>query len=201
MNRRALLVVLSLSALVAVSCAKKSENAAPPAASTPAAATPHIQSAMLKRWMTGLANRHPGLNSTHANTLGADVMSVAISGDATSWSETADVDSNGTPETVGFMWDGANKVMYAYTKDPVTLSDGSMADKGLLVCQFGANNTKGKPEGSGWYAYATARDTTGGKVSGTMYGCTFDATGNELQCGTGTFNKDGNEFTIEVTPQ
>jgi hypothetical protein len=157
---------------------------------------------LLKQWMIGLANRRPGLGATKANTLGGGALGVTTSGDATSWYENADLDSNGTQEKIGFMWDGANKVMYAYTHDPVTLSDGTIADEGLLVTQFGAGNAKGKPEGSGWYAYAVERDTTAeGRVSGKLFGCTFDSVGNELQCGEGTFNRDGNDFQIKVQPQ
>ena len=47
--------------------------------------------------------------------------------------------------------------------------------KGLLVAQFGEGNTANRPLGSGFWAYATSRDTTSYReVEGTLYGCRFD---------------------------
>lgn len=199
MNRSMRTALLSLLAVIAVSCAPKSEKASQTAATESAA--PKVETRLLKKWMIGLANRRPGLGATKVNTLGMGALGITTSGDATSWYEMVDVDSSGRQEKIGFMWDGASKIMYAYTKDPVTLADGTVADKGLLVTQFGANNTKGKPEGSGWYAYATERDSTAAGVAGKLHGCTFDAAGNILQCGEGTFDRKGNEFNISVKPQ
>jgi hypothetical protein len=199
MNRSMRAALLSLLAVIAVSCAPKSEKASQTAATESAA--PKVETRLLKKWMIGLANRRPGLGATKVNTLGMGALGITTSGDATSWYEMVDVDSSGRQEKIGFMWDGASKIMYAYTKDPVTLADGTVADKGLLVTQFGANNTKGKPEGSGWYAYATERDSSVAGIAGKLYGCTFDAAGNILQCGEGTFDRKGDEFNISVKPQ
>ncbi|MFI5372442.1 MAG: hypothetical protein ACHQ52_12860 [Candidatus Eisenbacteria bacterium] len=185
--------------LIVVSCAPKGEKAGQ--ASNPPSTQPRVAERMLKRWMIGLTNRHPGSGATHPTDFGSGALGVTVSKDATMWYETADVDSNGKQELIGFMWDAPSKVMYAYTHDPVTLSDGTVADKGLLVAQFGDGNTKGKPVGSGWYAYTVERDSTAGKVGGKMFGCTFDAAGNEVECGEGTFDRSGNELKIAVKPQ
>jgi hypothetical protein len=204
MKRYRLFAALALVALIAASCAKKAEQAAQSTGTEPAAtaSTPRPEARLLRQWMIGLTNRRPGLDAVRMNHLGNDALGVNVTGEASSWFEMVDIDSNGTKEKVGFMWDATNKVMYAYTQDPITLNDGSMAGQGFMVTQFGENNTRGRATGSGWWAYALQRDTTAaGKVQGTLYGCTFDKLGNELECGTGTFSREGNEFSISVKPQ
>jgi len=97
------------------------------------------------------------------------------------------------------MWDATNKVMYAYTHDPVTLDDGAIADKGLVVGQFGEGNTANRPLGSGFWAYAVSRDTTSYReVEGGLYGCRFDGTGEETECGPGTWSRVNNDFSIKT---
>jgi hypothetical protein len=199
MNRSARFWLISLLAVIAVSCAPKGEKASQTA--TTESAPAKVETRVLKKWMIGLSNRRPGNDATTVHTIGTGALGVTTSGAATSWFEMIDVDSSGKQDKIGFMWDSHNKIMYAYTRDPVTLSDGTVADKGLLVLQYGAENSKDKPEGSGWYAYATERDSTAAGATGTLHGCTFDANGQILQCGDGTFDKKGNEFDIKVTPQ
>jgi hypothetical protein len=186
-------------AVVAASCGQKSE----PPAETPSqpVARAHVQNRMLKQWMMGLMARRLTMSETKASRLGSGAMEVDLGADGLTWQESADVDSNGTTETVGFLWDDTNKVLYAFTADPITLDDGSVADKGLMVSQFGEGNTKARVAGSGWYAYAIERDTTAtGEVHGRLFGCTFDNFGTELECGEGTWERTANEFILEVTP-
>jgi len=182
-------------AVVAVSCGQKapkseSTSAAPPSAEKPMA---KVETRMVKNWMIGLTNRRPGLNAKRGVALGTGALGVQSTPNAVAWFE------NGTQEKVGFMWDATNKVMYAYTMDPVRLDDGTVADKGLLVAQYGDGNTKSQPMGSGFWAYATSRDTTSYReVSGTLNGCRFDKTGEETACGSGTWSRVNNEFNIET---
>jgi len=199
MKRFRLLVVLAFAALIAASCGKKAEQASQaPATPPPATASmPHIQSRLVKFWMTGLTNRRPGRDAKKGVALGEGALGINATANAVAWFETVDIDSNGTKEKVGFMWDGTNKVMYAYTHDAVMLEDGTMADKGLLVTQYGEGNTRQRDAGSGFWAYATSRDTSAtGSVTGTLFGCRFDRLGNETECGTGEWSRMDNDFKI-----
>jgi hypothetical protein len=162
----------------------------------------HVQNRMLKQWMMGLMARRLTASETMATRLGSGPMEVELGENAMAWQESADVDSNGTTETVGFLWDDTNKVLYAFTGDPITLEDGSMASQGLMVSQFGEGNTKSRVAGSGWYAYVVDRDTTDtGDITGTLFGCRFDNFGTEEECGEGTWERTANEFILEVQPQ
>src|SRR5580765_6441137 len=158
MKKFRLFVALALIAVIIASCGKKaSESAQTPAAAKPIA---KIDTKLVKGWMIGLTNRRPGLNAKRGVSLGEGALGVKATPNAVAWFEMIDIDSSGTPEKVGFMWDATNKVMYAYTQDPVTLDDGTVADKGLVVGQFGEGNTANRPLGSGFWAYAVSRDTT-----------------------------------------
>jgi hypothetical protein len=202
MKKYRLFVVLALIAVIVGSCGRKaSESPQTPAAETPAAkqSMAKIDSRLVKGWMIGLTNRRPGLNAKRGVALGQGALGVRATPDAVAWFEMVDIDSNGTPEKIGFMWEATNKVMYAYTHDPVTLDDGTMADKGLVVAQFGEGNTMDRPYGSGFWAYATARDTTDYReTEGTHFGCRFDHYGEETECGPGTWSRVNNNFTIST---
>jgi hypothetical protein len=53
--------------------------------------------------------------------------------------------------------------------------------------------------GSGFWAYATSRDTTSAtEVAGTLYGCRFDKYGEETECGPGTWSRVNNDFDIST---
>ena len=190
-------VVLALIAVIVGACSKKASETAQTSATEPVMGK--IPTRLVKGWMIGLTNRRPGLDAKRGVVLGEGAMGVKGSADAVAWFEMIDIDSSGTPEKVGFMWDATTKVMYAYTNDPVTLDDGTMADKGLIVGQFGEGNTQNRPLGSGFWAYAVSRDTTSYReVEGGLYGCRFDGTGEETECGAGTWTRVNNDFSIQT---
>jgi hypothetical protein len=186
--------------VVVTSCGQKSEPPAETAGQPVAGA--RADSRLLKRWMMGLMSRRMNMTETKASRLGSGPMEVDLGEEAMTWQETADVDSNGTTETIAFLWDDTNKVLYAFTGDPIRLADGAMADKGLMVSQFGEGNTRARVPGSGWYAYVIERDTTStGEAGGKLFGCRFDNQGTELECGEGAWARTENEFILEVQSQ
>jgi hypothetical protein len=195
----ALTLILSMTA---ASCAQKSETPAETPSDTPAMTGARVEDRMLKRWMMGLMSRRENMTQTKATHLGDGPMEVTLPEEMMTWEETADVDSSGTTETVTMLWDETNKVFYAFTRDPIRLAGGSMADQGLMVAQFGEGNTQTRVPGSGWYAYVTSRDTTSaGDITGTLFGCRFDNNGMEQACGVGRWERNTNEFVLEIESQ
>jgi hypothetical protein len=198
MKMHRLLIILALLAAIVASCGKKAseEAPAPVAEKAPAKVSSHL----VKAWMLGLAKRAPGINAKKGVALDERALGVRATPNAVAWFEMVDIDSNGTQEKIGFMWDATAKVMYAYTYDPVMLDDGSVADKGLIVAQFADGNAANRPQGSGYWAYATTRDTLSYRlVEGSLYGCRFDPMGEETECGPGTWNRDNNNFSIKTS--
>jgi hypothetical protein len=201
MRKSPLFVVLAIIAVFIISCGKKASETAQ-TTDTPATEPTmgKISTRLVKGWLIGLTNRRPGLDAKRGVALGEGALGVNATPDAVSWFEMIDIDSSGTQEKVGFMWDATNKVMYAYTQDPVTLDNGSIADKGLVAGQFGEGNTANRPLGSGFWAYAVSRDTTSYReVEGGLYGCRFDGTGEETECGAGTWTRVNNDFAIQTS--
>jgi len=199
MKKYRLLAVLAVIVVIVGACGKKSsETAQTPA--TPAEPTMgKVDPKLVKGWMIGLTNRRPGIGAKSGVALGEGALGINAAPNAVSWFENVDIDSNGTPEKVGFMWDATNKVIYAYTHDAVSLTDGSVADKGLLVGQFGEGNTAGRPQGTGFWLYAVSRDTTDYReTEGGFYGCRFDQTGEETECGPGTWSRVNNNFSVKT---
>jgi hypothetical protein len=199
MKKYRMFAVLAIIAVTIASCGRKASES--PSAEAPAAEKQiaKIDSRLVKGWMIGLTNRRPGIDAQRGVALGEGALGLRATPDAVAWYEMIDIDSSGTPEKVGFMWNGNSKVMYAYTRDPVTLNDGTIADKGLVVAQFGEGNTANRPQGSGFWAYATVRDTLGYREEeGTLYGCRFDNFGDETECGPGTWSRVNNDFTIKT---
>jgi hypothetical protein len=89
--------------------------------------------------------------------------------------------------------------MYAYTHDPITLDDGSIADKGLVVGQFGDGNTQNRPLGSGFWAYATTRDTTSYReTEGTLYGLPLRQERRRNRVRTRTWSRANNDFKLST---
>lgn len=197
MKKYRLFAALALIAVIIGSCGRKaSESPQTPAAEQ---SMPKINSRLVKSWMIGLTNRRPGLDAERGVVPGVGALGVRPTANAVSWFEMVDIDSNGTAEKVGFMWEATSKVMYAYTYDPVTLDDGTMADKGLVMAQFGEGNTMDRPMGAGFWAYATSRDTTDYReVEGALFGCRFDGFGEETECGPGTWSRVNNDFKIST---
>jgi hypothetical protein len=204
MKKYRLLAVLALIALIIWGCGQKaSETAQTTPAPAPVEPTMgKIDPKLVKGWMIGLMNRRPGIGAKSNVALGEGALGIQASPNAVAWFENVDIDSNGTTEKVGFMWDGTSKVIYAYTHDPVTLTDGSMADKGLLVGQYGEGNTQQRTPATGFWAYAITRDTTDYReTEGALYGCRFDQYGEETECGAGTWSRVNNEFSVKTKVQ
>ena len=197
----ALLAFVAFAVVIGACGEKKSSNTAQTPAATPAEpAMGKVDPKLVKGWMIGLMNRRPVIGAKSGVMLGEGALGITGNKDAVSWFEMIDIDSNGTKEKVGFMWDATNKVIYAYTHDPVTLTDGSMADKGLLVGQYGENNTQHRPQGTGFWAYAVSRDTTDYReTEGGLYGCRFDQYGAETECGPGTWSRVNNDFSVKTS--
>ena len=156
-----------------------------------------VSTKLIKRWMLGLNLRHPGMDARKGPVPGPGAIGLKTTKTTSTWTEMADVDSNGTEEKVGFLWDDVEKVMYAYTHDPVRLDDGTMARKGIVMAQFAEGNMANRQVGSGFWAYATTRDTTSFRVvEGSLYGCRFDHYGRTTECGPGRWTSDKNVFAI-----
>jgi hypothetical protein len=128
-------------------------------------------------------------------TIGDGKAKVKTSQDNSFWVEDVDIDGSGKPVESQLLWDDSNKVLYTYADKPLTCSDGSLENGNFIIAMYGNNNPEKKPAGSGWWAANLDQGQCKAQTD-QLFGCRFDATGNNTTCGVATLNETNNELTI-----
>lgn len=187
-------IVLALSTtvtLLGTSCnespkpAEVAQNPAPqPTPSVPAVkVAPPVQAKAMTPKPNADAAKKPS-----AQTFGKGRASVAFQGPSTPrsfWSEQLDVDNSGKPVLVDEAWDNRSRILYISDTRGFTCGNGQTGTGSVLTAVYGKGNTRKRPAGSGWWvAELNAGDCN--THEDTLYGCRFDATGNNGDCGTVT---------------
>jgi len=111
------------------------------------------------------------------------------------WIEKLDVDGDGDVEETNLVWDDEDKVLFAYTVGAFACRNGGTATAELLVATFAAGNTGKKPAGSGFWVADLDKGECGAQAAA-MWGCKFDASGNETACGVAVLDEKTDELTI-----
>lgn len=188
------MIVLALSTavtLLGASCKESpkptevAQNAAPePAPSVPAVkVTPPVQAKAMAPKPTPDAVKKPS-----AQTFGKGRASVTFQGQPATrsfWSEQLDVDNSGKPVLVDEAWDNHSKILYINDTRGFTCANGQTGTGSVLTAVYGKGNTRKRPAGSGWWvAELNAGDCH--RHDDTLYGCRFDAAGNNSDCGVAT---------------
>ncbi len=179
---------------------EKKEAAAKPAPSLPVIkVSPSVQAKVQPP--------KPGPKTTKkeaADSFGKGRASIAVKGHPggaghSFWTEELDIDGSGNPVQVDEAWDNRHKVLYVSKDRTFTCGNGQSGDGSTLMTVYGKGNTLHKPAGSGWWvaeldAGKCAVDTAG------IYGCRFDAGGNNSDCGSATINSDADDIVIVPLP-
>jgi hypothetical protein len=128
----------------------------------------------------------PPASATRQSSIGKGktaVKSANAPGDTDSyWVMELDIDGDGMVEETSLLWDDEDKVLLAYAETDVPCQWGGTAAVSLLVGVNGKGNTRGMPEGSGFYAVYFDATECAAEAAG-LYGCKFDARGNATACG------------------
>lgn len=69
------------------------------------------------------------------------------------------------------------------------------ATAALLVATYAAGNTGKKPAGSGFWVADLDKGECGAQAAA-MWGCKFDASGNETTCGAAVLDETNDDLTI-----
>ena len=188
------LIALALSTavtLLGTSCketpkpAEVAQNPAPePAPSVPAVkVTPPVQVKAMTPKPNADAVKKPSTQS-----FGKGHASVTFQGQPkmrSFWSEQLDVDNSGKPVLVDEAWDNHAKILYINDTRGFTCANGQTGTGSVLTAVYGKGNTRKRPAGSGWWvAELNAGDCH--RHDDTLYGCRFDAAGNNSDCGVAT---------------
>ncbi len=191
----------------AAGCSKtpepKEETKAAPAPPPPSVPDLKVSDAVKTR----AANAKPGPKAQKKpvpESFGAGKASVAIKGhpggvDHSFWTEEIDLDGSGTPVLVDTAWDNRHKVLYLSKERTFGCANGQRADGSSLMVVYGKGNTLNKPVGSGWWVAELDAGECGVHEAGT-YGCRFDASGLNTDCGSATVQAEADDVQIVPLP-
>lgn len=138
------------------------------------------------------------------DTFGKGKAAVKVKGhpggvDHSFWAEEVDVDGSGNPVQVDEAWDNRHKVLYISKDRTFTCGNGQTADGSTLTVVYSKGNTLDRPAGSGWWISELDAGECGVAEAG-VYGCKFDASGNNTECGVATVKSEDDDVVILPLP-
>jgi hypothetical protein len=111
------------------------------------------------------------------------------------WTENADLSGTGAVVTTDMMWDASSKIFYAFAHTNLRCAHGKSIEGNVLVGVYGKRNILGKTTGAGWWVVELAQNQCQAPLAG-LYGCKFDAQGNNLACGRAQLDPRINDMAI-----
>jgi hypothetical protein len=111
------------------------------------------------------------------------------------WEETIDVDGNGDVETADLLWDDEDKILLVYYEDDFTCDNGSPGSGSVLMAINAADNSRGRPAGSGFYIVSLDESECGAQEAA-LWGCKFDGNGNDTACGVAILDEKNDDLVI-----
>ncbi len=186
--------------------APQAEQRQPPAAAVkPAPSVPNVK--VTPAVQAKAAAPKPGPKATQkkvADTFGKDKASIQVKGHPggvhhSFWAEEMDVDGSGNPVQVDEVWDNLHKVLYVSNDRSFGCGNGQNASGSTLMAIYGRGNTLKKTPGSGWWVSELDAGACGVQEAG-LYGCHFDAAGNNTDCGVGTIQSELDDVAIVPLP-
>jgi hypothetical protein len=111
------------------------------------------------------------------------------------WTEPADLSGAGTIADTDMLWDATSKIFYAFAQIKLRCTHGKSIDGNVLVGVYAKRNILSKTPGSGWWVVDLAQNECQAPLAG-LYGCKFDAQGNNLACGRAELDTRVNDMSI-----
>jgi hypothetical protein len=140
------------------------------------------------------ASMPPPSTATKTSAVGKNVQ-VTTPADSDSWVEQLDVDGNGTAEQTNLVWDSKDKVMFSNSSGTFTCKNGATGSGELTIAVNGTGNKWGRPAGSGFWIAAMDKGACGTQTDA-LWGCKFDANGNDTACGVATLDNKNDDLII-----
>lgn len=205
----AILTVLFPILVLSFSCNKapapQAQPQQPAAKAKPAPSVPNVK--VTSAVQAKAETPKPGAKATQkkvADTFGKGKASIAIKGHPggvhhSFWAEEMDVDGSGNPVQVDEVWDNHHKVLYLSSDRSFGCGNGQSATGSTLMTVYAKGNTLKKTPGSGWWLTELDAGACGVQDAG-LYGCRFDTSGNNTDCGAGTIQSDADDVVIVPLP-
>jgi len=141
----------------------------------------------------------PPASATKATSIGNGKTTVSTQNNAADtdsvWVEKLDIDGDGDVDDTNLLWDDEDKVLYAFASGSFTCKNGGTGSGNLLIAAYAAGNPKMRPAGSGFWVADLDAGECGAQAAG-LWGCKFDAKGNETACGAAVLDAKNDDLTI-----
>jgi hypothetical protein len=111
------------------------------------------------------------------------------------WTESVDLSGAGKIVNADMLWDASSKIFYAFAHTNLFCAHGKAIEGNVLVGIYGKKNVLSKKPGSGWWVVELAQNQCQAPLAG-LYGCKFDAQGNNLACGRAELDPRVNDLAI-----
>jgi hypothetical protein len=207
-SRSVLVIGLFPALFLSTSCNKTPEpqpQQQPAAAAKPAPSVPSVK--VTPAVQAKAETPKPGPKATKqkvADTFGKGKASITIKGHPggvhhSFWEEEMAVDASGNPVQTDEVWDNHHKVLYLSNDRTFTCGNGQNGTGSTIMAVYAKGNTLKKDPGSGWWMTQLDAGSCGVQEAG-LYGCRFDAQGNNTNCGVGTIQSDADDVTIVPLP-
>jgi hypothetical protein len=202
-------ILLFPALFLTISCNKSPEQQAQPqppvAAAKPVPSVPNVKVSPAVQAKADTPK--PGPKATPkkvADNFGKGKASIQVKGHPggvhhSFWEEEVDVDGSGNPVQTDEVWDNHHKVLYLSNDRSFSCGDGQSATGSTIMALYGKGNTLKKTPGSGWWMTELDAGACGVQEAG-LYGCHFDATGNNTDCGAGTIDSEADDVAIVPIP-
>jgi hypothetical protein len=141
----------------------------------------------------------PPAGSKTTTTAGVGKMKYSTANSAADndsfWVEKLDVDGDGDVEDTNLVWDDEDKVLFASTTEALECRNGGTAQADLLVATYASGNARQKPAGAGFWLASLDQGECAAQTA-SMWGCRFDASGNETACGIASLDEKNDDIVI-----
>jgi hypothetical protein len=128
-------------------------------------------------------NVQPPANARQGTSIGTGRLALNRANQSYVWSQEVDYDNDGTVEKTDFLFDPVDKMTFLYVEKDFTCAGGTgRGSGGILMAIYGDGNKQGKPAGSGWYVAELDKGECNAQAAA-LWGCKFDANGNQTACG------------------
>ena len=165
----------------------------------PAAQTTSTGLAVKPSAIVNKSGSAPPANATTTKAAGANRVKVSTANHPTDddsfWIERVDVDGDGDVEDTNLVWDDEDKGLFAYSVTAFGCRNGGTATAELLIATFAAGNPGKRPAGSGFWVADLDKGECGAQAAA-LWGCRFDAKGDETACGAAVLDEKTDELTI-----
>ena len=144
------------------------------------------------------AGSQPPASAKKAKSVGKSVKvntANSESDDDSFWVEKVDIDGDGDVDDANMLWDDEDKVLYAWKDGTFPCKKGGTGSGEILIAVNAAGNARNRPAGSGFWVAALDKSECGSQTAG-LWGCKFDAQGNETACGVAMLDEKNDDLVM-----